>query len=104
MHRREGDDDAAVAEQDDDYDKYHTPHAVLPLENLIRIAESKGDDKRVSELSLRLAESYLTGSDGVGVVGGGGDDGNRSNAGLDEKHNNDGRLGNDDIYPSFVLP
>ena len=34
--------------------------AAYPLENLIRIAEGKGNSKRVSDLSLRLAESWLS--------------------------------------------
>jgi hypothetical protein len=34
--------------------------AVYPLENLIRVAETKGNAKRVTELSLRLSESYLS--------------------------------------------
>ena len=35
------------------------PHATVPLEQLIRIADSKGNAKRVSDLSLRLAEAWL---------------------------------------------
>lgn len=34
--------------------------AHLPLSHLIQIASNKGNEKRVSELSLRLAESYLS--------------------------------------------
>jgi tetratricopeptide (TPR) repeat protein len=34
--------------------------AVYPIENLIRIADSKSNAKRVSELSLRLTESWLS--------------------------------------------
>lgn len=34
--------------------------ASYPLDNLIRIAEAKGNMKRVSDLSLRLAESWLS--------------------------------------------
>jgi tetratricopeptide (TPR) repeat protein len=34
--------------------------ANVPLSHLISIAESKGNDKRASELSLRLAESWLS--------------------------------------------
>jgi tetratricopeptide (TPR) repeat protein len=42
---------------------YHVPQPVeasFPLTQLIRVAASKGNSKRVSELSLFLAESYLS--------------------------------------------
>jgi len=42
-----------------DYQMYHTIIVVRPLTNLIQIAESKGNKKRVAELSLRLVEGYI---------------------------------------------
>ncbi len=41
--------------------EHHVPlEASYPLANLIRIAESKGNSKRVAELSLHLTESWLS--------------------------------------------
>jgi len=44
---------------EDIYEAFHIADATFPLKNLIRIAESKGNSKRVSELSLRLVESLI---------------------------------------------
>ena len=43
------------------YKAYQTSRTILPLQNMIRIAQSKGNDKRVKELSLMLAVGYLGG-------------------------------------------
>jgi hypothetical protein len=51
----------------DDHEAYYSPDIILPLNNLIRIAESKQNIKRVAELSMRLAQSYF-GSGGDGYV------------------------------------
>jgi len=45
---------------EDNNDSYHTSDAVPPLRNMIRIAKAKGNAKRGCELSLRLAERYLS--------------------------------------------
>jgi len=58
--------DAVGGSGDDEYNQYATIEAALPLTNLIRIAGSKGNDRRASELSLRLAQSYLAGIGGEG--------------------------------------
>ena len=47
------------ATTEDAYEAYHIRDTIHPLQNLIRIAESKNNLKRVSELSLRLTESYI---------------------------------------------
>jgi len=51
----------------DDHEAYYSQDLILPLENLIRIAESKNNVKRVAELSMRLAQSYI-GSEGDSSV------------------------------------
>lgn len=47
----------------EDFLSYYTPDSISPLLNLIRIAESKQNSKRVSELSLRITQSYIGGED-----------------------------------------
>lgn len=55
-----------VESKDEDiYEAYHISDAILPLKNLIRIAEAKNNTKRVSELSLRLTESYICNTVGI---------------------------------------
>lgn len=51
----------------DEYSQYETLESALPLSNLIRIARDKGNEKRASELGLRLAQSYLAGFYSVGI-------------------------------------
>ena len=48
---------------EDDYASYYTRDAINPLLNLIRIAESKHNPKRVAELSLRITQSYIDGDE-----------------------------------------
>ena len=43
------------------YKAYFNSQTIQPLNNMIRIAESKGNEKRVKELSLLLAVGYLGG-------------------------------------------
>ena len=50
-----------------DYFKFHTVEAAFPLRELRRIALAKGNASRASELSLRLAESYLADDGSRGV-------------------------------------
>ena len=57
----------------DEYSQYETSESALPLSNLIRIASDKGNEKRASELGLRLAQSYLAGFYSVGISDDGGE-------------------------------
>ena len=43
------------------YKDYRNPQTILPLQNMIRIAQSNGKEKRVNELSLLLCVGYLSG-------------------------------------------
>ena len=43
------------------YKSYQNTFTILPLQNMIRIAHSKGNDKRVKELSIFLSLGYLGG-------------------------------------------
>lgn len=44
---------------EDDHEAFYCQDAILPLKNLVRIADSKQNMKKVSELSLRLTQSYI---------------------------------------------
>jgi len=64
VRKAHGEDDVDVATSisgGDDYLSFYTRDAITPISNLIRIAESKQNPKRVSELSLRITQSYVGG-------------------------------------------
>lgn len=44
-----------------EYKQYQNSLAILPLQNMIRIAQSKGNTKRVNELSLLICLGYMNG-------------------------------------------
>lgn len=44
-----------------DYKSYQNSQTILPLQNMIRIAKSKGNEKRARDLSLFLSVGYLGG-------------------------------------------
>lgn len=51
---------------DDDFSNYYTRDAITPLQNLVRIALSKNNEKRANELYLRLVQSYSGNREGDG--------------------------------------
>jgi len=52
---------SASTSSNSEYKQYQNSLTILPLQNMIRIAQSKGNTKRVNELSLLICLGYING-------------------------------------------